>query len=327
MSGLKQKMATDLLERTRAALLGLAVGDALGVPVEFVSRDRLQAEPVTDMRGFGTHNQPPGTWSDDTSLALCLAKSLCEGFDLEDQANRFVAWLDRGSWTPHGEVFDIGRTTRVAIAQLRQVTDPRLAGPRDQYSNGNGSLMRIVPLALFFHKATTETRINAAMDASCLTHGHIRSQLACAFYVELAARLVNREPIVEALPRTQSVFRELIERQYPAERLAFHPILERGIETLDEAEVESSGYVLHTLLASLWCCLTTNAYDEAVLRAVNLGDDTDTTGAVTGALAGLIYGIDAIPNQWVRALARIDDVEELNQRFAEACARQIGVES
>lgn len=152
----------------------------MGVPVEFIDRRQLREKPVKDMIGYGTHNQPPGTWSDDTSLTLCLAESLCEaGFDPADAGKRFVMWYREGHWTPFGRVFDIGSTTRQAILRLESGINPVLAGLEDERSNGNGSLMRILPASLYFAKSEDAVTVDAVCKISCLTHGHPRSQLGC----------------------------------------------------------------------------------------------------------------------------------------------------
>lgn len=270
-----------------SSVIGLAIGDALGVPVEFLSRQYLEADPVTGMRANGTHRQPAGTWSDDTSLTLCLLHSLCKGLDWQDQARKFRQWKMDDLWTAHGQVFDIGATTSRAIANYSAVTDPRLAGPSDQYSNGNGSLMRILPIGLYCASTEVQTRIEIAMQASCLTHGHFRSQLACGFYVHLVALLLQGVERDMAVHQTQSLFTNIIENQYPHERLAFERPLNVSLAQQTRNEIPSSGYVIDTLTASIWCFLNTRSYENAVLMAVNLGGDTDTTGAVTGGLAGL----------------------------------------
>ena len=191
--------ATDFSTRINGGLLGLLVGDALGVPVEFSSREQRLADPVTDMRAFGTHNQPAGTWSDDGSLALCTASSLIDaGYDLEDTARRFVGWLDEAYWTPHGKVFDIGYTTRRAIQRLRKGTPPTEAGGQREQDNGNGSLMRILPLALRFPNLPVPELLDRAHGLSCLTHAHPRAQLACGFYTVLATRLLAGEMATDA---------------------------------------------------------------------------------------------------------------------------------
>lgn len=310
------------INQVRAAVLGLAVGDALGVPVEFLTRTHLNTNPVIDMRGHGTHDQPAGTWSDDTSLTLCLMHSLSNGLNWQDQAAKFRQWKMDDLWTPHGQVFDIGTTTSRAIANYRAVDDPRLAGPNDQYSNGNGSLMRILPMGLYFAHADSKTRIELAMQASCLTHRHIRSQLACGFYVELVAHLVQGESITDALVDVQQVFAQIIEEQYFQERMTFTRVLDDQLGACHRDEIPSSGYVMDTLAASLWCCLNAQSYEQAVLTAVNLGNDTDTTAAVAGGLAGLVYGIDAIPKTWLTKLAKRDQIEKLCLQFHHACINQ-----
>lgn len=309
-------------DQVRAVLLGSAVGDALGVPAEFTSRKHLAKHPITSMTGFGTHNQPAGTWSDDSSLTFCLAESLCNGYDLADQARWFRKWRNDNCWTPHGQIFDIGVTTDSAIMRSERVTDPRLAGPREIHSNGNGSLMRIAPLALYLSRVDQRQRTNAAMDASCLTHGHVRSQLGCAFYVDLLTRVIQGDGFTSALTNCQAFMATLIESEFPEERLAFTLALDPDLIRQPIKAISGSGYVLHTLTASIWCCARAKSFQEAVLTAVNLGDDTDTTGAVTGALAGMIFGVDSIPHDWIQSLARIDDINPLCERFAQACQTQ-----
>ncbi|HPF41231.1 MAG TPA: ADP-ribosylglycohydrolase family protein [Phycisphaerae bacterium] len=316
-------MSDSKLESARilSALLGHAVGDALGVPVEFALRAERLRDPVTEMRGFGTHHQPPGTWSDDTSLTLCTAEALCDGFDLARIGALFSKWYFDNHWTPHGKVFDVGITTRDAIVNLKNGVQPTLAGPNDTYNNGNGSLMRILPIAIYFAHDSAERRRECAMMASCLTHGHIRSQLACAFYSEVAARLLRDEDYAEALSATQRMFRAIIDERHLEEAISFHPILDADLPDHDPGEISGSGYVLHCLRASLWCVARSQSYEEATLMAVNLGDDTDTTAAVTGGLAALKFGADSVPQRWIDALARRDDVVGLYARFADEVVR------
>ncbi|MEE9405411.1 MAG: ADP-ribosylglycohydrolase family protein [Algisphaera sp.] len=306
-------------ERTHAALLGLAVGDALGVPVEFNARTFLKENPVTQMSGPGTHNQPQGTWSDDTSLTLCSAESLCHGDDLVDMGQRFVSWLTKAHWTPRGHVFDVGITTSEAISRLDAGKPPLEAGLRDVNNNGNGSLMRIAPIGLYFANATPELRRQKAMNTSCLTHGHPRSQIACAFYTELIAALTRGELWGVAFNNTRNLYRPWIAENHPEEVEPFSRILNPGLPTLKPAKISGSGYVIHTLEASLWATTNAKTFENAVLTAINLGLDTDTTGAVTGALAGLRFGRDKIPSRWINALARIDDLKKLCDQFALAC--------
>ncbi|CAA9223226.1 MAG: ADP-ribosylglycohydrolase [uncultured Cytophagales bacterium] len=309
-------------EKVEAALFGLAVGDALGVPVEFKNRDTLRKEPVTGLRGYGTHHQPPGTWSDDSSLAFCLADSLCTGYDLDNVAKQFIAWYQRGHWTPHSEVFDIGNTTREAIHRLMHGEWPTLAGGFDEEDNGNGSLMRILPLLFYVHSQPAEERYRLTREVSSMTHGHLRSVLACFIYLEFARQLLAGHGKQQAYENTiREVHAFLEEKPFnPNEIQKFTRILSGTLRGSTEAQIQSSGYVLHTLEASLWCLLTEDTYAATVLKAVNLGGDTDTTGAVAGGLAGLLYGTAGIPAGWLDGLVRRADIGVLARRLAAATA-------
>jgi len=303
-------------QRILGALWGSLTGDALGVPVEFRPRPSLTANPVTDMRGFGTHHQPPGTWSDDSSLLLCTADSLLTGaFDPTDLAAKFVCWKNENLWTPHGSVFDIGIATSTAISRLAAGINPLSAGGSSENSNGNGSLMRILPLALFCAAEPTEAMTASLAMASCLTHAHPRSQLACAFFGLFVRPLLDGATPADALAEARQLFPATAAALAPGELPHFTRLLDPSFASLPEPEIHGSGYVIHTLEASLWCLLNTTSFAAATLRAVNLGDDTDTTGCVTGGIAGLHYGIDAIPTAWINSLARHDDVASLFDRF------------
>ncbi len=311
-----------MLNRTEVAeagIIGLAVGDALGVPVEFYPRETLQRAPVTGMRSHGTHNQPAGTWSDDTSLALCLAESLVEkGIDYADQAQRFIAWANDAKWTAHDDVFDIGNTTTEAIFRLQRGGDPLAAGPANEFSCGNGSLMRILPLAIYLANVPQSIRWERSCEAGRLTHGHPRCQIACAIYVEIAASLVRGESLETAVAIARAWASQQLSTSFPEERTHFSRILSDDLAQLTEAEINSSGYVIHCLEASLWCALRATSYAEGVLAAVNLGADTDTTAAVTGGLLGLRFGVAGIPSEWQNQLARRGAIAALCQRLQAA---------
>jgi ADP-ribosyl-[dinitrogen reductase] hydrolase len=320
----------------RAALLGLAVGDALGVPVEFSSRAARRQDPVLGMRAYGTHHQPAGTWSDDASLTFCLAESLCRGYDVRDAARRFLRWYDEGYWTAYGQVFDVGVATAAALRRLRQGTEPSAAGGRGEADNGNGSLMRILPLVFDVQNLPVTERFERTRAMSAITHGHIRSVLGCFIYVEMARQLLLRKPdkaaAYQAMQQEVNGFLRHTEAVPAAEVNRFHRILEnefgdyelRPLTSYQEDEINGSGYVLHTLEAALWCLLRHDTYADTVLAAVNLGDDTDTTGAVAGGLAGLAYGEAAIPAEWLTVLARRADIEDLALRLAGATAKASG---
>lgn len=304
----------------KAALFGLAVGDALGVPVEFRSRRSLSENPVTDITGYGTHRQPPGTWSDDSSLSFCLAEALCDRFDLNKIAGNFIRWRHDGLWTPHGDVFDIGITTSAAISHLVTGTRPDLAGGFDESENGNGSLMRILPLLFYIQHKPLGERYRLTKQVSSVTHGHIRSVIACFYYLEYARLLWKGMDKTEAYQTVKPVVKGPLHSQGINEEEIgkFNRLLEGNVWEAEEDAIQSSGYVLHSLEASLWCLLTTRNYKEAVLKAVNLGQDTDTTGAITGGLAGLLYGFDSLPADWLAVLARKEDIEALANRFSES---------
>lgn len=301
---------------------GVIVGDALGVPVEFKSREYLKEKPIVDMIGFGTYNQPEGTWSDDGSLTLCLANELSKGLNIQEIGNSFVYWYFENHWTPHGEVFDIGFSTRKALLRLKEGVQAETAGNTDERSNGNGSLMRILPLLFEVQKIKgKKQRFDLIKKVSSITHGHIRSCLACYYYLEFAAFILSKEncSLTDAYEFANISFKELCqELNISAEEIQhFDRITNGEIKNLQEDDIQSSGYVIHTLEASIWCLLTTQSYKEAVLKAVNLGEDTDTTGAVTGGLAGLFYGLDSIPKNWHNKIVRKDAIEDLTNRLSD----------
>lgn len=316
------------LEHILGGILGLAVGDALGVPVEFQSRDSLTKNPVVDMRAYGTHYQPLGTWSDDSSLAFCLAESLAQGYDLTDLARRFVNWYQCSYWTPHGEVFDIGMATTFAIRRLIADYPPSMAGGVSDDSNGNGSLMRILPLVFPLKDKPIEERFRIVQDVSSVTHRHIRSVIACFYYTEFARLLMENKDKYRVFEETKDVVNAFFKNNalIPAKEIAlFHRLLMnpmddyeiKPIHAFKEADISSSGYVLHTLEASIWCLLNADTYAETVLKAVNLGGDTDTTGAVAGGLAGILYQEKGIPKLWLEQLVKVNEIRDLAGRLHE----------
>lgn len=301
-----------------SALFGVAVGDALGVPVEFRNREYLNANPVTDMLAYGTHNQPAGTWSDDSSLTFCLAETLADKYDLKRLANRFVSWRRYAYWTPHGAVFDVGIATSEAIYRLEQGINPLVAGGADELDNGNGSLMRILPLLFYVKDMSIENRYKYVSDVSSLTHRHIRSVLGCFIYIEFALRLLNGVDKFEAFIQTKDSVNDFLNNNAICsdnEINKYHRLLMNPVYECAEDEIASSGYVVHSLEAALWCIFKEDDFEKTVLKAVNLGSDTDTTAAIAGGLAGLLYGLDAIPQKWIDQLARKDDIMDLCNRL------------
>lgn len=309
------------------AIIGVATADALGVPYEFLSRAAMDANPATEMRGYGTYNLPPGTWSDDSSLTFCLAESLTKGYDLEDIARKFIAWKNENYWTPRGEVFDIGNTTAVAINRLNHILSSKkdlLIFERylgEEHENGNGSLMRIMPLLFFIKGKPIEEQFKIVWEVSALTHRHIRAAMACMIYLKIAEFLLDGHAKETALSNTKKDMLELWKAISFAdkERELFKNVIVLDLLKLERDKIKSSGYVIDSLEAALWAFYTTDSYKSAVLKAVNLGRDTDTVAAIAGGLAGLCYGIDNIPQDWIGQLARKSDIidlcHDLNQAF------------
>ena len=287
---------TDLQSQIKAVMIGHAVGDALGLPVEFCSREELREEPVTDMQGYGTYPVPAGAWSDDTSMSLAALEVLCrKNWRWDYIMNNFVGWLRDGRNTPTGEAFDVGRTCLRAIENYAYDRKPALeCGLTEERSNGNGSLMRIHPFVLYAyaHGMGRDEWEDLIRSASALTHAHERSRLGCLIYAYVLMHLLHdpdRSVIWTALRRAHSCLLDHPEFPHYARLFNYQ------FQNLPESEIKSTGYVVDTLEAALWCVLTTGNYRDCVLKAVNLGDDTDTVAAVAGGLAGAIYGYEGTP--------------------------------
>lgn len=287
-------------DRLSGALYGLLVGDALGVPYEFHPPGEIPAEDEIDYTpppGFRRAHAgvPPGTWSDDGAQALCLLASLLEHerLDLDDFAFRLSRWYDAGYLAVDGIVFDVGITTGRAMRLIAAGVRPEEAGPDDAYSNGNGALMRVLPLALW-HEGTDAELVRDARRQSRVTHGHLRSQLCCALYCLWARRLLQDHP--EAWADALATLRALI---------ATDPVaveeLEGAIRPDADATCTGGGYVVDALRSARWA-VEAGDYRGTVLRAIRLGNDTDTTACIAGGIAGLIHGIDAIPPRWREGL-------------------------
>ncbi len=284
------KPAADVLDRARGALLGLAVGDALGTTIEFKPRDTYPKQ--TEMTGGGPFNLEPGQWTDDTSMALALADSLIAhpNFDAVGLMDRFVQWSTQGVYSCTGKCFDIGITTRAALARYRKDRNP-LAGATAEDSAGNGSLMRLSPVALVALHEPDEVRRIAA-EQSRTTHGAPQAVEACIWFADLLRRAILGEPKASLLAPGAC-----------DGHAAMRSIAAGTWRGRPRARIRSSGYVMHTLEAALWSVEQTDSFEEAVVLAVNLGDDADTVGAVTGQLAGALYGASAIPERWLANLS------------------------
>ena len=288
--------AEDERARFRGCLLGLAVGDALGTTLEFKTPGSFA--PIDDMVGGGPFDLQPGQWTDDTSMALCLAHSLLyrEGFDAADQMNRYCNWYRHGYLSSTGACFDIGNTVRQALERYLE-GEGAFSGSDDPRSAGNGSLMRLAPVAMYYaHRP--EVLTERAADSSRTTHAAAEALDACRlFALQLRTALLggNRAQVLQA----------------PAPALdtpALRALAVRDHVAVPAAQIRGTGYVVDSMSAALWCFATTDCFADAVLRAANLGDDADTTAAICGQLAGAFYGIDGIPAAW---RARVQDAAEI----------------
>ena len=319
--GLGEYKIWDALPMVRAVMLGHAVGDALGVPVEFCSREKLDENPVRGMRGRGTYHVPKGTWSDDTSMSLATLDSLKSGeVDYEEIMQNFLAWLADDKYTSTGKSFDVGKTCLSSIRRYAKGGTSALeCGEKGEYSNGNGSLMRIHPVALYaFVRGIPEERgIEIIHNVSSLTHAHERSKIACGIYAFILWELLKnpqKSSVVDGICRAELIYGGC--KEYSAYKRLREQIVgisdkEATREPLCRSEISSTGYVVDTLEAAVWCLLTTDSYKECVLKAVNLGEDTDTVAAVAGGLAGALYGFSAIPTQWLRTLKEREYIDRL----------------
>ena len=303
-------MSSTSEDRRRGALLGLAVGDALGAAVEFKPPDAF--EPVTDYRGGGPHGLPAGAWTDDTSMALALADSITHaGWDLNDQAHRYVTWWRKGEYSVNGRCFDIGITIRAALSRFERSGDSLTSGDPSEGASGNGSIMRLAPVPIRFaglFPDKIEKLAQLASESSLPTHASPQCLSTCRYFAVVLAGLMHGLDREEVLSPEWAPLRRLRAAEPlhpPVEEIASGSFRER-----QPPAIVGSGYVIRSLEAALWALHDAQDFREAVLKAVNLGDDADTTGAVCGQLAGAYWGESGIPEEWLEGLARRDMIEE-----------------
>jgi ADP-ribosylglycohydrolase len=303
-------------EMIKSVVIGHAVADALGVPVEFCTRTDLEKSPVTDMMGYGTYAVPAGAWSDDTSMSIAALDVLADGeIRYQEIMENFVKWCDLNEYTPTGEMFDIGGTCRRAIQNFTWGETPLACGLTGQYENGNGSLMRIHPFVLmaYFCGALRDVWEIFVTNASSLTHAHERSVLACKIYALVLFALMDapsKQSVREALETAKNRYAD------NPEYATYERLFSAHFPDISVNAIKSSGYVVDTLEAALWCLLNTDSYESCVLKAVNLGEDTDTVAAVAGGLAGALYGYKAIPRNWRKTLIKRKYIEKMCDRAA-----------
>jgi len=298
-------MTISMRDRYRGALLGLAAGDALGTTLEFKFPGSFK--PIDDMVGGGLFNLKPGEWTDDTSMALCLADSLIarQGFDLKDQIRRYVRWYRGGYLSSNGRCFDIGNTISAALQNFEQTGDP-YSGPTDKYSAGNGSIMRLAPVALFYAQKPAKG-IEQCAESSLTTHGTREAVDACRYFGGLIIGAINGASKDELLSMRYSP----VPGYWKAHLLTpnIDEIAAGSFKRRQPPEIEGGGYVVVALEAALWAFYHGTSFREGCLLAVNLGDDADTTGAIYGQLAGAYYGEPDIPETWRSRLALRETIE------------------
>ena len=303
----------------KAGIFGVVVGDALGCPVQFESRDVVAEHPVTQMRGQGAFNLPQGSWTDDSSLTLALLDSICEKgtVDLDHIMGNFVAWLDDGKFTPYGYSFDVGIGTENAILRYKKHGDPGSCGGTKETDNGNGSLMRILPACLYCCVKGLETDEAVALvdQVGSLTHAHLRSRIACGLYYFMVDTVLSEmgsmpERLQAGLDRGFAFYERTLGE--PGELEHYRRLRDlSAFASVPAEEIASSGYVVDTLEAVVWSLITTGSFKEALLKAVNLGWDTDTVGAIAGGLGALYYGFEGIPAEWIEVLKKREWIAEL----------------
>jgi len=309
------KIENQFDEMVYSGILGFCIGDALGVPVEFTSREERKTDPIEEMRGYGTYHQHFGTWSDDTSLLLCLMDCINESYNLKRLSEKFIKFYLEAYLTPNGEVFDIGVSTRESIEKMIKGIEPEDCGGCTEMDNGNGSLMRVLPLAYYVKSFSSEKRKETIEQVSSLTHSHKRSKLACIFYVEFLIGLINKKSKIDAYSTAVDFVKNYCFIDYEKEFINFEKILNGKIIGVEEKEIKSTGYVIDTLEASIWSFFKGNDYKEVVLTSINLGGDTDTIAAIAGGLAGVYYGLESIPIPWKECLARNKEICKIIDDF------------
>lgn len=304
----KNKISKDVLY---AAYIGFAIGDALGVPAEFLPRKELLKQPIVDMIGGGFHHREPGVWSDDTSLMLANSHSLAvNGFFPESMAKDMVSWMDYGTFSATGEPFGIGNGIRKSLERFKAGFLPTEAGGRSTFENGNGALMRILPLAFYLYNCrSTKKRKKIIYDCCSITHYHELSKITCHFYVEFLICLLKTKDFQKSYKETARRFRKTTNRK------EFERLFSNELFLLRKSDINSGSFVISTLEAALWTIANTKNYEEAVLMAVNLGYDADTVAAITGGIAGILYGKEQIPKRWISKLKGKETLEKEVERM------------
>ncbi len=305
---------------SKNGIVGLAIGDAMGVPLEFCTREELQKSPTTEMTGYGSHDVPKGCWSDDTSMTLATVDAIIKDKDVncDTIANNFLAWLNDAKYTSTNKVFDIGRTCMKAIFRYAKGEEKaEECGGKSALNNGNGSLMRILPIVYYSYsnKMSEENIYNLVKRVSSITHAHEISIMGCFIYVIYGIELLNNKNLEQAY----NIIKKINFNNYFSNETIekYSRILKHNIKNYSMEEIKSTGFVIDTLEATLWVLLNTSTYDESIIKAINLGEDTDTVGACVGGIAGIYYGLDSINQSWKNDLLKYDYLVGLCDKFNE----------
>lgn len=305
-----------IMSLVKDGIMGHAVGDAMGVPTEFCIREKLLKNPVTEMISSNKIGQPAGTWSDDTSMEIATIDSFIEKgtFDYSDIMSKWIEWIEQAKYTANNDTFDVGRTCLRAIRNYSMGKEPLDCGIDGELYNGNGSLMRILPVALYsYYKNLSEIEIiNLTNEMSSLTHKHDISKLGCYIYVRYVMYLLDGKDKYEAY----HLIKKIDYSSYSDLSIfKYNRILNDDIYKFNISEISSSGYVVDTLECAMWILLNANSYKDTIIASTNIGNDTDTIGAVAGAMAGIIYGYQNIPEEWLSKLVKKDYLEEYCDKF------------
>ncbi len=303
---------------SKDGIIGLIIGDAMGVPLEFCMRKRLMINPTTEMKGYGSHNMPKGSWSDDSSLTIATIDSIIKNNKIvyQDIATNFLLWMKEAKYTPTGKVFDIGRTCLRAISRFEENKDlAEKCGGNKVYDNGNGSLMRILPIAYYcYSRKMQENDIyEIVKNVSSITHRHEISIMGCFIYVLYCVELLCGKNIEDAYNFIQKIN---YTKYFSLDTITcYDRILKNNIKEYSLDKINSTGYVVDTLEASLWVLLNNSSYNDSIINAINLGNDTDTVGACTGGFAGIYYGFNSIKESWKKDLLKYEYIENLCNDF------------
>lgn len=311
-----------LKDKLKGMLYGGIVGDILGVPFEFKNRGTFNC---IDMIGYGTHNQPVGTWSDDTSMTLATIDNIIQNGTESDLMFKFLEFRNNGKYTPHGKVFDIGSTVVNAIDEFEYnisngINDVSNCGQDGECDNGNGALMRISPAITLLDKYDSSKSFDLINKYTSLTHSHPRSVIASIIYLELLQQLLEYdklESIENVFKITQKMYFPILPFKYVDELSTYNDFFNMKLLDKQYSELKSSGYAVDTLFSAIWCFYYSNSFEDAVLKAVNLGGDTDTIASITGSLAGIYYGYDSIPKGWIDKIVKKDYIDTLINVYLE----------